>query len=647
MPLNDDIVAARGDRQAPKLSALDAELDGMLEEENAPPKPVGPAVPSALQPKSSPGFAGEAVRAVAGGVRDAAQNTLDLIDDSATWLNNNLIDLRIGGGHFGETNANAARTGEFINLPKVAENQTVGGKIGRSLTQFVVPFIGTAKLLKGAGMANTAVRGLTAGAITDAAAFDPHEKRLSNMIMEMSDNDPAFGKAAFEYLAANPADSNAEGRFKNALEGAGLGIALEGVFKGLRMVKANYVAKGADPADAVRKAAEAATKEADELAKKAEADKANVELDATLKAKADAKVMPLVDQINALTGVKKAGPDYQKRLDVIAAARTTPRVSLKPLPTPFTKTNTKEVEPLVAQFQAAQKAATDGTAHRVLVDADGGITFTKDAPTSAGVDLGTRVKLIMEQAAATRSASDMVALRAYKQLQESAFPGLAKAGDDAPKATNGAPLATNADDLAAAIKAKDLEIAKMVGKKQNSGLTDPSTLAQMAAAPAGGAGAGAFGAENDDDIATILSLAGVGALAAYGIKVKVGKSKVLTAAEREVVKNADPVVKSLARPEVAGIAPKAFEVPAKRGPVIKGAKVAEMVKLATTGDYKAVSQALKDSDFNFNNIDTPEDIKQLVDGFSSVFEKEHNVAKHGVQTFDQSKELAEELGAGS
>jgi hypothetical protein len=640
MPLDDDIVASRGDRQAPKLSDLDAELDGMLAAKNSPPAAATtPPVPAGLQapPRKEPGVWNEVSRAVGGGIRDAAQNTLDLAHDLGSWTGEHLLGLRMATG-----------PSSRINLPKVAENQTTVGKVGRSITQFIIPFLGASKALGYAAPAMGAIKkGLVAGAATDAAAFDPHEKRLSNMVMEMSDNDPVFGKAAFEYLAANPNDTNAEGRFKNALEGAGIGMAVEGLFKGLRVIKAHYAAKGQQADESVRKAAEAAAKEAEEAKKvdaqnQVEADKAIKEYDA----KAAAKAMPLRDQIDALTGAnKKQTPDYNKRLDVIAATRTTPQVKLDPRPSPYTTTNTKGREPLVAQFQAAQKAVSDGTAHRAILDSDGTVVFTKDAPGPAEVDLGTRVKLVMDTPPAQRAAEDLVALRAYRQLQDAAFPGLAKAGDTA--TPSGKPVSTS-DDIAAAIREKDLEIARMHSGKQNSALTDPSVLAQMAAAPAAGGIAGAASGDEDDDFATRLTLGFGAALAVWGIKARVGKSKVLTPAEKEVISNPDPVVKSLARPEVANIAPvKGPEVLPKKAPVISGAKVKTMVDAAVKGDYSGVSQTLKESDFNLDRIDTPEDVKQLVDGFSSVFEKEHTAAKHGVQSFDQTKELAEELGSGT
>jgi len=72
------------------------------------------------------------------------------------------------------------------------------------------------------------------GAVADATVFDPHEERLSNMIESV----PELQNPVSEYLAADPSDSEAEGRFKNALEGLGLGALTEGVMLGLKAIRA-------------------------------------------------------------------------------------------------------------------------------------------------------------------------------------------------------------------------------------------------------------------------------------------------------------------------------------------------------------------------------------------------------------------------
>ena len=182
--LDADIVRSNQERNASVDKSIQDRMNAILAAQAAP-KVQGPLVHPAMQPKpTSPGFATETMRAVVGGPRDAAQNAIDLGADAGNWLNDNFLKLRrdaIGR----------------VNLPEVPANETTGGQVARGLTQFMVPYLGVAKGLKVAGMVNTVGRGMAGGAITDAVAFDPHAKRLSNMVMDMNDQNPVVGKAMF------------------------------------------------------------------------------------------------------------------------------------------------------------------------------------------------------------------------------------------------------------------------------------------------------------------------------------------------------------------------------------------------------------------------------------------------------------------
>jgi hypothetical protein len=63
------------------------------------------------------------------------------------------------------------------------------------------------------------------GALAGSVVLDPHEDRLSNLVHQY----PALRNPITRYLAADPKDSAAEGRFKNAMEGIGLDFAMIGV----------------------------------------------------------------------------------------------------------------------------------------------------------------------------------------------------------------------------------------------------------------------------------------------------------------------------------------------------------------------------------------------------------------------------------
>lgn len=104
--------------------------------------------------------------------------------------------------------------------------------------QFVTGMVGAGKFIKGGSLLVNVVRGAAAGSV----AFDPQEERLSNLLEDY----PALSNPVSTYLAADPSDSDAEGRFKSALEGIGMDLALSGVFAA--SVKLFRAMKGGDEA---------------------------------------------------------------------------------------------------------------------------------------------------------------------------------------------------------------------------------------------------------------------------------------------------------------------------------------------------------------------------------------------------------------
>ena len=126
--------------------------------------------------------------------------------------------------------------GETVTID--AEPRTATGGVVRGISQFLTGFAPALKALKLAGVSAKAAPWL-AGAFADAAGFDAHEERLSDLIQEY----PALQNPVTEYLQADPTDSEAEGRFKNALEGAALGGLTEGFVKAVKFIKARKSAK--------------------------------------------------------------------------------------------------------------------------------------------------------------------------------------------------------------------------------------------------------------------------------------------------------------------------------------------------------------------------------------------------------------------
>lgn len=134
---------------------------------------------------------------------------------------------------------------------KDLKRDSVVNGLASTLSQFGVGFVGLGKIKyvatglewassvgKTARFAAESARGATAGGIF----MDPHEDRLSNLVEKY----PALSNPITGYLAANPADTNAQGRMKNALEGVVLDGVLAGalalVAKGVKLSRAGDTA---------------------------------------------------------------------------------------------------------------------------------------------------------------------------------------------------------------------------------------------------------------------------------------------------------------------------------------------------------------------------------------------------------------------
>ncbi len=105
---------------------------------------------------------------------------------------------------------------------------TVAGELTAGVSQFLTGWVALGGV-KSVGI----VGGIAKGAAVDFTVFDEHEARLSDMAVELGlENDLTL------YLASDKDDSVFEGKLKNAIEGAGIGLAVEGVVKLVKAVKA-------------------------------------------------------------------------------------------------------------------------------------------------------------------------------------------------------------------------------------------------------------------------------------------------------------------------------------------------------------------------------------------------------------------------
>ena len=169
----------------------------------------------------------EAPLAILDGVTTGAQEVLDLTDSVGDWLNENVIDL----GNLSDLGIGSKpKEGDPdnpIQLPGIPDPDSNTGKLIKGIAQFLTGFKGAGKFIKNSKNASRTekiTKAAAKGAASDATVFDPHEQRMSNLIQES----PALANPVNAFLAAQDDDSEAEGRFKNALEGLGLGILTDG-----------------------------------------------------------------------------------------------------------------------------------------------------------------------------------------------------------------------------------------------------------------------------------------------------------------------------------------------------------------------------------------------------------------------------------
>jgi hypothetical protein len=718
---NSAYLATRKDRHKTELDALLAADEKYLQAQQ-PKAPQGaPAAPSQAPKKdTSPGVMQEAKRAVVGGVQDAVYNVTHMADEFSGWLNENFLNLRAQTPtRFVQAGTKEAKrvaeqtslagivSGKRWDATKVTQPETTAGKVARGLVSFGTGFAATAALTGGVGggvMAN-----MGRGAVTDFAVNDPSEGNLSNLIMEVTKDDPFMGQEVFKMLSTDPNDNAAWNRSKNTLEGAGLGAAAEGLVKAVRWGVGKARGAGKDPVEVL---AQPKAPEEDLTAMAVDTSKA--------------PDLSLAEQIELVTGAKRNGPSkFQKALDMKAALKDADvaaqpkglELADGPLPTSRAEGNPdqflkggKEVkleDPDAIPFEkgvsttdtpsfpdAWKLVEEDPAPRKLFLDPeDGSVVLAKEAATPQQLDLDLALPEVLKKTDHTPDERAM--LESYKELQEKALkeaptePASASKGaaegadlderiakaqarvdaltdqgrdtasaqkvldnllkkkdgglfDHATKLTGrqADKLDTAGDPLVDAIAANNEKLLRAVGKQQG-GFVSPSLLANLVSTQAGGV-VGFLSAEDDATFAERMSLAGIGMLAGFGIKV--GASKVLKGHERAVIDAPHPEVVRMSRPEVANVAPL---VTVKKAPVITGANVSTLVKAAQEGGMESLVKAVKESDFNFSHIDTADDVKETIDAFSAVFEKETSLAKHGTQSFADMKELAEELGAGT
>ncbi|KQU73032.1 hypothetical protein ASC75_05065 [Aminobacter sp. DSM 101952] len=125
---------------------------------------------------------------------------------------------------------------------RALDKKSIGYSLTSGVSQFAVGLIGAGKAMapvKALQKLRSTKAGVAAyesarGAIAGATVIDPHEERLSDLIESF----PDLQNPVTEFLAADPTDSAAEGRMKNALEGIGVDATLLMAIKAFKWLKA-------------------------------------------------------------------------------------------------------------------------------------------------------------------------------------------------------------------------------------------------------------------------------------------------------------------------------------------------------------------------------------------------------------------------
>jgi hypothetical protein len=185
---------------------------------------------------------------IVGGFRDAAQSIIGLVQAGGDEISAQVATRVLGQDEeMVRGSLKELRKNSKVELPEVDKAKSIGGSLTRGVSQFLAPFGMINKAGKGLGIIGNATGAVgkfaeaaAAGAVTDFIAFDEHEQRLSNLI----EQSPTLSNPVTAYLKADPTDSVAEGRFKNAVEGLALGGLAEGFFKVVKAIKGTKEVKG-------------------------------------------------------------------------------------------------------------------------------------------------------------------------------------------------------------------------------------------------------------------------------------------------------------------------------------------------------------------------------------------------------------------
>lgn len=184
----------------------------------------------------------EAPRQIVGGVRDAAQAAIDLGD----WIADKAEEIApLGGVQLfndkgelkpeyippGDPRISPDKTG--VKLPKVKEAKSATGGLVRGVSQFLTGFATAGGAIGAVAKTVPAARAAIQGGLANFVGFDAMHQRMSDLIEEH----PQLANPVTAFLASSPDDNEATGRFKNAIEGLGLGVMTDGLIKAVKYIR--------------------------------------------------------------------------------------------------------------------------------------------------------------------------------------------------------------------------------------------------------------------------------------------------------------------------------------------------------------------------------------------------------------------------
>lgn len=142
-------------------------------------------------------------------------------------------------------------------------DRTIIGNVLKGLTEFTTNFLVARRVT---GIKSPWAQALALGPVAELMTFEPDEPRISSFLQNVFESSEvpsnvatAMSEAAINFIAADPDDSNAEGIFKQALEGVVTSAGIEGigrlvaqVFRGVKVLRAKKIANSIGNPDAVK-----------------------------------------------------------------------------------------------------------------------------------------------------------------------------------------------------------------------------------------------------------------------------------------------------------------------------------------------------------------------------------------------------------